>query len=366
MWTQDTLSGTEGTGYTLTLADQIKYKFAGSSGRLESVTDRDGNATTLTYNEAGQLTTITDPVSRTIKLTYNGEGLVESAEDPMKHVVKYTYEGGNLKSVTQPAEASLRWQFKYNGEHEMTEMVDGRGGKTINEYNGSHQVTKQEDPAGHKLKFEYETFHTKITNENTGSVTNEYFTSSDEPSSITRGFGSPSATTESFTYNEGGYATSVTDGNGHMTTYGYNAANDRTSMVDPNKNETKWTYDSTHDVETMTTPKGETTTIKREAHGNPEVIERPAPGSKTQITKYKYKTTGELESVTNPLENTWKYEYDAKADRTAEIDPMATSAPGNTTKTHRRPRRSARAGTSKTANRRNSRPKSNATRRAAR
>ena len=91
----------------MTLANQIKYKFAGASGRLESVTDRDGNATTLTYNEAGQLTTITDPTARTIKLAYNGEGLVESAEDPMKHVVKYTYEGGNLKSVTQPAEAGL-------------------------------------------------------------------------------------------------------------------------------------------------------------------------------------------------------------------------------------------------------------------
>jgi RHS repeat-associated protein len=321
VWTQDTLSGTEGTGYTLTLASQIKYKFAGSSGRLESVTDRDGNATTLTYNEAGQLTTITDPVSRTIKLKYNGEGLVESAEDPMKHVVKYTYEGGNLKSVTQPAEESLRWQFKYDGSHRMTEMVDGRSGKTINEYDGSNQVTKQEDPAGHKLKFEYETFQTKITNENTGSVTDEYFTSNDEPASITRGYGTENATTESFTYNEGGYVTSVTDGNGHTATYGYNAANDRTSMVDPNKNETKWTYDSTHDVETMTTPKGETTTIKREAHGNPEVIERPAPESKTQSTKYKYKTTGELESVTNPLEHTWKYEYDAKGDRTAEIDP---------------------------------------------
>jgi RHS repeat-associated protein len=320
-WSQDTLSGTEGTSYTLTLASQVKYKFAGSSGRLESVTDRDGNATTLTYNEAGQLTTITDPVSRTIKLKYNGEGLVDSAEDPMKHIVKYTYEEGNLKSVTQPGEESLRWQFKYDGSHRMTEMVDGRSGKTINEYNGSNQVAKQEDPAGHKLKFEYETFQTKITNENTGSVTDEYFTSNDEPASVTRRYGTASATTESFTYNEGGYVTSVTDGNGHTTTYGYSAANDRTSMVDPNKNETKWTYDSTHDVDTMTTPKGETTTIKRETHGNPETIERPAPESKTQTTKYKYKTTGELESVENPLKNVWKYEYDAKGDRTAEIDP---------------------------------------------
>jgi RHS repeat-associated protein len=321
VWTQDVLSGSEAGGYTLTLASQVKYKFAGSNGRLESVTDRDGNATTLSYNEAGQLTTITDPVSRKIKLTYNGEGLVEAAEDPMGHVVKYTYEGGNLKSVTQPAEVALRWQFKYDGSHELTEMTDGRGGKTINEYNGAHQVIKQKDPAEHTLKFEYETFHTKITNETTGSVTNEYFTSNDEPSSITRGYGTANATTESFTYNEGGYVTGVIDGNGHTTTYGYSVANDRTSTVDPNKNETKWTYDATHDLETMTTPKGETTTIKREAHGNPEVIERPAPASKTQTTKYKYTAHGELGSVTNPLEHTWKYEYDTKGDRAVETDP---------------------------------------------
>jgi RHS repeat-associated protein len=319
--TQETLSGTEAAGYTLTLADQTKYKFAGATGRLESVTDRDGNATTLSYSGAGRLETITDPVARKIKLTYNAEGQVESAEDPMGHVVKYTYEGGNLKSVTQPGEAGLRWQFKYDGSHEVTEMTDGNSGKTINEYNGSHQVTLQEDPAEHKLKFEYEGFHTQITNETTGSVTSEYFTSNDEPASITRGYGTASASTEYFTYNEAGDVTSVTDGDGYTTTYGYDSAGDRTSMVDPDKDETTWTYDSTHDVETIKSPKGETTTIKREEHGNPEVIERPAPESKTQLTKFKYTAHGELESVSNPLERTWKYEYNAKGDRTAETDP---------------------------------------------
>jgi RHS repeat-associated protein len=321
VWTQDTLSGGEGTGYTLTLANQTKYKFAGASGRLENVTDRNGNATTLTYNEAGRLITITDPATRTIKLTYNGEGLVESAEDPMKHVVKYTYEGGNLKSVTQPAEAGLRWQFKYDTSHQMTEMTDGRGGKTSNEYNGARQVVSQTNPLEHKLTFEYTAFHTKITNTATGSVTNEYFTSNDEPSSITHGFGTASATTESFTYNAAGLPLSDTDGNGHATTYEYDASSNKTSMIDANKNETKWTYNATHDVATTTTPKGETTTIKRDVHGNPEAIERPAPGSTTQTTKYKYAAHGEVESLEDPLKRIWKYEYNAHGDRTSETDP---------------------------------------------
>jgi RHS repeat-associated protein len=321
VWSQDTLSGTAEAGYTLTLANQTKFKFAGSSGRLESVTDRDGNATTLTYTGEGRLEKITDPSGRKITLAYNAEGLVESAKDPMGHVVKYTYEGGNLASVTLPGETTARWQFKYDGSHQLTEMTDGRKGKTINEYNGSHQLIQQKDPAEHTLTFEYAPFQTKITNTTTGGVTLEQFTSGEEPSSVTRGYGTSSATTESFTYNEGGYVTSATDGDGHTTTYGYDGANDRTSMVDPDKDETKWTYDSTHDVETTTTPRGETTTIKREGHGNPETVSRPAPGSTTQTTTYKYGTHGELESLEDPLKRVWKYGYDSKGDPTSETDP---------------------------------------------
>lgn len=109
------------------------------------------------------------------------------------------------------------------------------------------------------------------------------------------------------------------------------------SEKDPNGNETKWTYDSTHDVEIITLPSGETTTIKRDSHGNPETISRPAPGEKTQVTKYHYDSHGDLESITDPLERTWKYEYDTHGDRIAEIDPETISALGNLMKTGRKP-----------------------------
>jgi RHS repeat-associated protein len=319
-WTQDTLSGSAEAGYTLTLADQTKFKFAGASGRLESVSDRNGNVTTLSYGGTGRLETITDPVARKITLAYNGEGLIESAKDPMGHVVKYTYEGGDLASVLEPGETEPRWRFKYDGSHQLTELTDGRGGKTINEYNGAHQVVSQTDPLKHLLTFEYGPFETKITNHATGSVTDERFTSSYLPVSITRGFGTASATSESFSYDGAGYVLSTTDGNGHTTKYTYDAASNRTSMLDPDKDETKWTFNATHDVETTTTPNGETTTIERDTHGNAIKVSRPAPGAKTQVTKYKYAAHGELESITDPLERTSKYEYDANGDRTAEVD----------------------------------------------
>ncbi len=106
-WTQDKLTGNSTVGYSLIQEDQVKYEFEGSTGRLESVTDRNGNETTLAYNKAGQLETITDPDGRKITLAYNKEGLVESAKDPMGHTVKYEYEEGTLASVTLPGETKV-------------------------------------------------------------------------------------------------------------------------------------------------------------------------------------------------------------------------------------------------------------------
>jgi RHS repeat-associated protein len=319
-WSQDTLVGNPEVGYTYTSADQIKRHFA-PGGALQIVTDRNGNETTLAYDEAGQLEAITDPVGRQINLAYDEEGFVESAEDPMGHLVKYTYEGGDLASVTMPGEKSPRWQFKFDGSHRMTKVIDGRGGETANGYDEENRVIVQTDPAKRTLAFEYEGFHTRITNLTTGSVTDQWFNSDNEPTTITDGFGTKDASTGAFVYDEAGHLLSETDGNGHTTTYAYNAAGDRTSATDPDKDETKWEYNAAHDLISETTPNGETTTIVRDGQGNPETISRQAPGKTTQTTSFTYGAYGQRESMTDPLEHTWHYEYDSQGDLSGEIDP---------------------------------------------
>jgi RHS repeat-associated protein len=324
-WAQAKLVLNEDGSYTYTLPNQESFHFD-SSGRLLSEADRNGNTTTLNRNAEGRLESVTDAAGRKMTFAYNSEGMVESVKDPMGHTVKYAHEGGNLASVTLPGESTPSWQFKYDASHRLTKVTDGRGGTTTNEYDGSNRVISQTDPAERRLTFEYgtseaKTPETKITNHATGAVTREVFSGGDELVSSTRGFGTASATIEKRAYDEAGDLTKVTDGNGHETEYGYDSEGNRTKEVDADKHETKWTYNGTHDLLTTTTPDGETTTIKRDSHGNPEVVERPAPGSKTQLTKYKYNSLGELESVTDPLERTTKYEYDSQGDRTAAIDP---------------------------------------------
>jgi RHS repeat-associated protein len=320
-WSQETLSGSPEAGYTFTATDQTQYSFSGA-GRLESILDRNGNETALSYDEAGRLKAVTDAAGRNLTFAYNVSGQIESVTDPMGHVVKYGYEGGNLTTVTMPGEAGPRWQFKYDASHRITQVTDGRGGKTINEYDGSNRVISQTDPAGRTLTFIYEAFHTTITNEATGVVTDEWFTSDNEPFSITHGYGTASATTETFAYNEAGQMIRRTDGNGHTTTFDYDEAGNRTSEEDPLGHETKWTYNASHDLTSTTTPGGQTTTIKRDGFGNVESISRPAPGEATQITSFVYDEHGQLTSITDPLERTWSYGYDAYGDRTTEIDPL--------------------------------------------
>ncbi len=45
-------------------------------------------------------------------------------------LVKYNYESGQLTRVTMPGEAEPRWRLEYDGSNGITQVADGRGGKT--------------------------------------------------------------------------------------------------------------------------------------------------------------------------------------------------------------------------------------------
>jgi YD repeat-containing protein len=370
--TQSSLSYTGGQ-WVYTLPDQEVLKFSGNNGDLLSVTDRNGNTTTVGESCSGGTCRIevSDPAGRKLTLYKNSEGLVERATDPMGHTVTYAYEHGNLVSVTEPGESGPRWRFRYDSQHRMIEMIDGRGGKTTNEYDSESRVLRQTDPRGDTHTFEYhetggeelqgalsvaaETpeeehfltemnpeeeeimaegygvveerpytppeYTTEISDSGTGALTLEHFNSEDELRTITNGTGTPQESTRALTYDGEGDTTSETNGDNHETKYTYDSEGNKTSETDPLGNKTEWKYDSTHDVIEEITPKGEATTIKRDEHGNATEVSRPAPGGETQTTKYAYNAFGELTGMTNPLGHTWGYEYDGYGDRIAEIAP---------------------------------------------
>ena len=88
-----------------------------ASGRMKALVDRDGNETSLSYDEAGRLERVTDPSGRSLTFRYDAEGQVEAVEEPLGGIVQYGYEGGELDSVTLPGESTPRWHFSYDADH---------------------------------------------------------------------------------------------------------------------------------------------------------------------------------------------------------------------------------------------------------
>ena len=128
---------------------------------------------------------------------------------------------------------------------------------------------------------------TTITEPN-GATTVEQFNEYGSPTSVTHASGTSIAATTTYEYNGADELIAVTDPNKHKTEYGYDSDGNKTSEKNADGDETKWTYDSKHDVETETTPEWRDHDDQTNSAGDPEVIERPAPGSKTQKTTYKY------------------------------------------------------------------------------
>jgi RHS repeat-associated protein len=315
-WVQASLVK-EGSDYIYTLPTQTKLEF-NSEGKLLKETERDGNATTLTYNGSKQLEKVTDSTGRSLTFKYNGEGLVESIKDPMGHVVSYTYTAKGLSTVT--IEGKVRWEFGYTATspYLLSSITDGRKHTTTIEYDGSHRVIK-ETIAGHIRKWSYGEGETTITEPN-GSETVDTFNAANEPTKIIQAKGTSAERVTEYEYSGITFElTKMIDPNKHVTEYGYDSEGNRTSEKDPNGDEHKWEYDKKHNVIKETTPEGETTTIKRNAVGEPEVVERPI-GSETQKTEYKYDAYGDLTEVVDPLGHATKYTYDAHGDKESETD----------------------------------------------
>ena len=155
------------------------------------------------------------------------------------------------------------------------------------------------------------------------------------------------------TGDDNGNLLTTTDDLSNTTTYTYDSANDMTSASRPlNANTTattSYTYNSFGEVLTMTDPLGNVTTNTYDASGNLLTVTSPQPNSNTaaSVTQFQYATNGELTQITDPLthvtkltytaagliaaitdaqNNVTSYQYDARGNRTAVIDPVNGAA----------------------------------------
>lgn len=114
--------------WTLAFQNGEKRVFDYFSGKLLSITDRNSNTTTLTYDDSFRLTTVTDAASRHLYFAYASPSsyLVTGVTSDFGVSVQYAYDSqGRLSKVTQPDLTTISYQ--YDQSSRITSVLDSNG-----------------------------------------------------------------------------------------------------------------------------------------------------------------------------------------------------------------------------------------------
>ena len=210
------------------------------SGRLLSITYRDGLKTSLSYDPKGRLTHVDGPQGHRLTFQYNAVNRIIGMTDPSARVYGYTYDGNdNLTSVTYPDGRTRTYHY----EEGDLGLVNGLTGVT--DENGARFATysyrEAADAGGRSPSRPVSSTHALGADSYSISYSSTVFAgwgsaSVMDPRGTTRtySFGTfagarravaiggapcPSCGAQSTTYSANGFVESVTDWNGRRTTY---------------------------------------------------------------------------------------------------------------------------------------------------
>ncbi|QCX47905.1 RHS repeat protein [Ralstonia pseudosolanacearum] len=242
--TQDTLqpitdaSGNT-TGWQYTVADTGAVERYDTSGKLQSVRDRNGRTTTLSYNAANQLTTVTAPSGRSLGFAYDSQNRVASVTAPDGAVTGYGYNSaGMLSSITRP-DGAVR-QYVYEDSRFPTALTG------IVDENGNRYATYAYDDQGRAIsstlagganayQFQYgDNYQTTVTDP-TGKTSVYSFLKQNGvllPTAISAPCGLCGSTRKSSSYDANNNLVQETDYNGTVTTHAYDSQKRETQRVD--------------------------------------------------------------------------------------------------------------------------------------
>ncbi|WP_161629778.1 RHS repeat-associated core domain-containing protein [Desulfogranum japonicum] len=375
----DTLTQQAKNQYKLTLQSGIIYHYqsvtANSNIFLSAITDQYGHHLTLDYT-GDLLTSLTDEDGNTTTLQYNEENLLEQVNDPFGRNVRFTYNSDQyMTSITDMG--GFKTQMEYDSNGYLSALVNAGSRTEFNlerNTNSSYPQTNYPAPGaemsfnkrltithpdGGKEEFHYVAIgayawrvlpehyqeYTPSLNNSSTSVpkTLYYFTNTNqgrEISSITY----PNGERRQFTYDSTtGQKLSESDASGSRYTFTYTDKGRMATIKEPDNQVTTLTYadngvdvvnvsnglgeiileyNTTHDVTKYTDLAGNRTTASY--NGNGQI--RSITNALNQVTSFIYGSDNRLARVERDSQVLAEYSYDAKGRLTSsEIDGMALS-----------------------------------------
>ena len=149
----DQLIELPGSGWQLITSEDTIETY-NTSGKLLSITNRDGRKQTLTYDTNGRLSTVTDDTGRALSFTYDGSSRINTMTDPANGVFQYTYDAaGNLASVITPDAKTRTYHYNepaYTSNANLPNALTG-----ITDENGVRYATYTYDTQGRAVVTEH-------------------------------------------------------------------------------------------------------------------------------------------------------------------------------------------------------------------
>jgi RHS repeat-associated protein len=333
---------TQGSGsFTLTMKDGTVHEFD-SAGKLVSLTDRNGNQTTLTYTN-GHLESVTDPFARVLSFTTDSNGQVLTISDRIGTVATYTYDSGKLESVTYADDSSF--EFAYDTGNRLTSVTDALGHVVEShtyDSQGRALTSEREDGVRH-YDFDYVSATETDVTDALGNVSKYTFEQSQGRNLVTQveglcSCGGGGSQIQQWTYDDQLNVTSWTDALEHTTSFTYDGdgnqltRNNATGIV-------TYTYNQFSEVLTRTDQSGGVTTNTYDTEGNLLTTEDALENTTTftndsqgqlltttdargKVTSFTWDTIGRLTAVEDALNNVTTVGYDHRAHITSVTNAL--------------------------------------------
>lgn len=325
-------------GWELVRRDGMRYYFPDSElaqrqtqAAVRTITDRNGNMTTIDRDGSGDIIRITSPSSRWIEFTYDGAHRITQAKDNAGRTVGYEYDGNNrLFRVTDPNNGTN--EYMYDTLNRMTTIKDARGIVYLtNEYDPTGKVISQTMVDGGIYQFDYTMNGSAITQTDVtdprGKIRRVTFNGDRQIVSDTRALGLPEEQLTTYNLQTGtNFRLSQVDALNRTTTYTHDAMGNIASITRLSGTQdavtTTFTYEQHFSqLQTVTDPLNHTTTYNYDLEGNLVSITDALNHTSTFVNN----TTGQTASTTTALGQVTQMTYDL-GDLVSIIDPL-----GNTT-----------------------------------
>ena len=329
------------TGYKLLTASDATETYA-ANGTLLSIASRDGLTTTLSYNGSNQLSTVTGPFGHVMSFAYDSSGRVVQTTAPDGGVYAYAYDANNnLIAVTYPDKSTRQYVYNEqtntantNQPHALTGIIDELGNRFATwGYNAQGAAISSQHAGGAELTtVSYGDNASTVTDAN-GNVHTYGFTTlfnMIKPVSLT-GVPIPSLGGNAFSYDANGFIASKTDYDYNVTTYTHDARGNQTSRTEATgtaqARTITTTWHPTFHLPTQITEPNRVTTLSYDSHGNltQKTIADASNSNNTRTWNYAYNANGQVTQADGPrtdVADITQYRYDGKGDLASVTDAL--------------------------------------------